>query len=177
MAEATQERAALLILVPSASVAFALAFNLGAFGVVFFDRILIVWVIATIVLGASFVSDLPPDGFWGRVVLIIPSLWLALALFDAPDQGGLIDDSLYAVAIAVTVVCLPFIAWILISAINPEFLDLSRAGKVTIVVTVIFFVMAGWALGYRNGTFLTCEDFKVSGNDLPVNCAPEPDSD
>jgi len=170
MTDPPSQRAALLILVPSASVGFSLAFNLGAFGVVFFDRILTVWVVATIVLGASLVSDLPPNGWWGRIVLIIPSLWLGLAILDAPEQGGVLDEGVYVAAMAVTVICLPFIAWILISAINPDFLELSSSGKVTIVVTVLVFAAAGWALGYRNSAFLTCDDFKISGNDLPANC-------
>ena len=41
--------------------AFTLAFNLGAFGTVFFDAIFTAWVIATIVLVGSLVSKLPPQ--------------------------------------------------------------------------------------------------------------------
>jgi hypothetical protein len=170
MATPTNERATLLILVPSASVGFALAFNLGAFGVVFFDRILAVWVMATIVLVASLVTSLPPNGWLGRIVLLIPSVWLLLAFIDSPDREGSLDDGIFVATIAVTVICLPFIAWILISAINPEFLQLPRSSKTVIVVTVLVFAIAGWALGYRNNTFLTCDDFKISGNDLPASC-------
>jgi len=171
MGNDSQQRAALLILVPSTSVGFALAFNLGAFGVVFFDRILAVWVMATVVLAMSLFTKMPPRGWLGRLVLLIPTSWLVLAFLDAPAEGGLLDKSVLAIAVAVTAICLPFIAWILISAINPDFLDLPRSTKVVIVATVLVFVGAGWALGYRNDTFLTCDDFKVSGNDLPVSCA------
>jgi hypothetical protein len=54
------ERATLLIAVPSASLAFTLAFNLGAFDTIFFDAVFTMWVIATIVLFGSMVSKLPP---------------------------------------------------------------------------------------------------------------------
>jgi len=35
----TEDRAAILITVPSASIAFMLAFNLGAFGEIFFEQV------------------------------------------------------------------------------------------------------------------------------------------
>ena len=170
------ERATLLILVPSASVGFALAFNLGAFGTVFFDRILAVWVMATIVLIASLVSDLPPNNWLGRIVLLLPTGWLILAFIDAPDQGGLVDNSVFVITVLVTVVCLPFIAWILISAINEEFTLLPNRNKMIIVAGVLAFAMIGWALGFRHPSFLTCNDFKVSGNDQPANCVKELES-
>lgn len=164
------DRATLLIVVPAASVAFALAFNLGAFGVVFFDRILTVWVMATLVLVASLLTKLPPRTWWGRLALLLPSAWLILALIDSPGDGERLDDRVFVAAIAVTLIALPFIAWVLISAINPEFFDLSGSRRSAIVVAVLVFAMVGWGLGTRNDAFLTCDDFKISGNDLPKNC-------
>jgi hypothetical protein len=55
------DRATLLITAGSATVAFTVGFNLGAFGVVFFDQLLTVWVIATVILFASIFSNIPPD--------------------------------------------------------------------------------------------------------------------
>ena len=61
------DRSTLLITVPSATIAFGVAFNLGAFDTVFFDAILAVWVTATIVLIASVISPtLPPRHWSGR---------------------------------------------------------------------------------------------------------------
>ena len=34
------------------------------------------------------------------------------------------------------------------------------------------FIIIGFAFGARNDMFLDCEDFKISGNDLPSNCVP-----
>lgn len=165
-----EDRATLLILVPAATVAFALAFNLGAFGVIFFDRILAVWVMATIVLLASLVTRLPPRSWWGRVILLLPSAWVVLAFVDSPANGERLDESVFVIAIVVTVLTLPFIAWVLISAINPEFLDLSNRNKTAVAAAVVIFAAVGWGLGARNDAFLVCDDFKISGNDLPVNC-------
>ncbi|MGB7861258.1 MAG: hypothetical protein WBM90_12235 [Acidimicrobiia bacterium] len=165
-----EDRATLLIVVPAATVAFALAFNFGAFGVIFFDRILAVWVMATIVLIASLIGRLPPRSWWGRVILLLPSAWVVLAFLDSPADGERLDESVFVVAIVVTLLTLPFIAWVLISAINPEFLNLSTRNKGAVVAAVVIFAAVGWGFGARNDAFLVCDDFKVSGNDLPANC-------
>jgi hypothetical protein len=170
----TAERATLLIAVPSASVAFTLAFNLGAFGTVFFDAIFTAWVIATLVLVGSLVSRLPPQSWWGRFVLFVPSLWfLASWIVDPAAEGGS-ARVIFALTIFITVVCLPLIAWILISAINPEFLELPNSNKAAIVAAVVLFAASGYFVGARNDIFLDCGDFKVSGNDLPSNCVSVP---
>jgi hypothetical protein len=176
LAENSNERATLLILVPSASIGFGLAFNLGAFGVVFFDRILVVWVMSTIVFIASLVSKLPPRKWWGRLALLIPTMWLVLTFLDASVSSTQLDSTLSVTAIVVTVVCLPVIAWTLISSINQEFLELPRRNRTVIVLTVLLFATAGWALGANNDRFLYCDDFQVSGNDLPSNCVQASDT-
>lgn len=164
------ERATLLIAVPSASVAFTLAFNLGAFDTIFFDAIFTVWVIATIVLVGSLVSKLPPQNWFGRFVLVVPSLWLLAAWIVDPAGKDVASQVVFASTIFITLICLPFIAWILISAINPDFLELAGSNKAAIIVAVLLITAAGYFAGARNDIFLNCEDFKVSGNDLPDNC-------
>lgn len=168
------DRAALLIAVPGATVAFGLGFNLGAFDEIFFDAILAVWVIATLVLAASFFTRLPPRHWAGRAVLLLPTLWLVMASLIDPIETSALDNAVFAVTIVITVITLPFIGWILISAINPDFVSLPRHNRAAVMTAVAVFAVAGWLLGARNDAFLTCDDFKVSGNDLPANCVPGP---
>lgn len=166
------DRAALLIAVPAALLAFWIGFNLGAFDEIFFDQVLGVWVTATVVLVASLVSKLPPRSWWGRLVLLVPTVWLiAATVIDPGDSGGAVY--LFGVTVVVTVITLPFLGWILVTAISPGFLDLPRVNKSAIVAVALLFFLGGWALGSRNDRFLTCENFKVSGADQPVNCTPE----
>lgn len=172
----TAERATLLIAVPSASVAFTLAFNLGAFGTVFFDAIFTAWVIATIVLVGSLVSKLPPRTWWGRFVLLVPSFWFVASWITDPGAEDAAASIIFGSTLFITVVCLPFIAWILISAINPEFLDLPNPNKAAIIAAVVAFAASGYFVGTRNDIFLDCGDFKVSGNDLPSNCVSVPEA-
>jgi hypothetical protein len=164
------ERATLLISVASASVAFMLAFDLGAFGEVFFDQIFTVWVTSTIVFVGSISSRLPPNSWTARLVLLIPTVWLLVAWINNPRNEGAGESALLWLALIITVVALPFVAWMLVSTINPDFRDLPRSNKLTVAVAVVVFFAAGYVAGARNDVLLTCDDFKVSGNDLPANC-------
>lgn len=168
-ATATQ-RATLLVAVGSAGLAFTVGFNLGAFGVVFFDQLLTVWVIATVVFCASLVTELPPRTWPRRLLLLLPSLWLVAAWIDNAAGGDQPDRIAFALTLAVTVVAMPFVAWILITAINTEFVELPGRNKLAVIGVVAVFVLVGYGVGARNDLLLNCDDFKVSGNDLPDNC-------
>lgn len=173
--EATpSDRASLLIAVAASSGAFAIGFNLGAFGVVFFDRLLAIWVVASIVLLASFVTDLPPRRWPGRLVLAVPSLWMVLALLSDPAGEDAASQLVFAVTLVVTLVTLPFIAWSLLSALKPDVLDLPRRHRIALAGAVVGFALVGLGIGARNDLLLTCDDFKLSGNDLPANCVSGP---
>ncbi len=166
------DRATLLITVGSASVAFTVGFNLGAFGVVFFDQLLAVWVIATIILGASIVSDLPPNTWPRRLVLLVPSLWIVAAWIDNTYSFTNDDRIVFALTVTVTMFVIPVVAWILITAINTDFAELPGRNKGIIIGTVALFIVVGFGIGARNDMILNCGDFKISGNDLPTNCVP-----
>ncbi len=164
------ERATLLIAVASSSVAFMLAFNLGAYGEVFFDQIFTVWITATIVFIASIISRLPPNGWPARLLLLLPSVWLLVAWIDNPRNEDAGESLLLILTLLITVVALPFVAWLLVATINPDFRDLPRSNKLAVGGVVVVFFVAGLFFGARNDVLLTCDDFKVSGNDLPDNC-------
>lgn len=168
------ERATLLLAVAAATGAFAIAFNFGAFDAVFFDTLLSVWVIATIVLVGSLVSSLPPRGWLGRLVLLTPTVWVVVAFVADPAGQDAIHDVLYIASLIVTLVTLPVIAWVLVVAIRPDFLELPRANRIAVLAAVGVSAVVGFGMGARNDVFLNCDDFKVSGSDLPANCTPVP---
>lgn len=174
METSTAERATLLIAVATASGAFVIGFNFGAFDVIFFDALLWIWVVATIVLLASFITTLPPRGWLGRLILLTPSVWILLAWISDPAGEDAASDALYVFTLVLTLVTLPFIAWILVSAINPDFLELPRPNRIAVVAALLVFALAGFGMGARNDLFLNCDDFKISGNDLPANCTSGP---
>jgi hypothetical protein len=164
------DRAALLITAATASFAFTIGFNLGAFGVIFFDQLLAVWVIATVVFTGSLVSSLPPRTWPRRLILLLPTLWIIAAWADNTFGLTTYDRIAFTLTVAVTIFALPFVAWILITVINADFANLPRSRKGVVIASVGVFMIIGLGIGARNDVFLNCGDFKISGNDLPANC-------
>jgi hypothetical protein len=172
METTASDRATLLITAGSASVSFAVGFNAGAFGVIFFDQLLTVWVIATVILVASLVTHLPPVTWPRRLVLLVPTLWIVAAWIDNTYTFDSSERVVFTLTVVVTLFVLPAVAWILVTAINPEFADLPSRKKGIVVAIVGLFLIIGFGFGSRNDMILNCGDFKISGNDLPANCAP-----
>jgi len=170
MEASPSDRATLLITVASASVAFTLGFNFGAFGVIFFDQLLTVWVISTIVFFASVITDIPPRTWPRRLILLTPTLWIIAAWMDNTFATTTYNRIAFTLTVGVTVFVLPVVAWILITAINTEFATLPGGRKGVVIASVGLFIIIGFAIGARNDMFLNCGDFKISGNDLPANC-------
>jgi len=167
----------LLVAVGSATVSFMVGFNFGAFDVIFFDQMLAIWVIATIVFVGSIVSDLPPSTWSRRLILLLPSLWLLAAWLDNSADIGNSERIASLLTLVVTVVAFPFVAWILVTAINTDFADLPGRNRAAVIAAVGLSLVIGFGIGARNDFLLNCDDFKISGNDLPENCvqvSPEP---
>ena len=164
------DRATLLVAAGSATVAFMVGFNFGAFDVVFFDQLLTVWVLATVVFFASLVSGLPPNTWPRRLILLLPSLWLLAAGIDNALDLGSGERFVFALTVVVTLIALPFVAWILVSAINTDFAELPSNNKLIVLAALFIALVVGFGIGARNDFLLTCDDFKISGNDLPPNC-------
>jgi hypothetical protein len=104
------------------------------------------------------------------LVLLVPSLWIIAAWIDNTFAFNNDEKVVFALTVAVTLFVLPAVAWILITAINSDFTDLPGRNKGIVIVSVGLFIIIGFAFGARNDVFLNCDDFKISGNDLPANC-------
>ncbi len=106
-------------------------------------------------------------------VLAIPTVWLVLAFFyETGSSGGAAEVAVEATLVA-SVLTIPYLLYVIGSLIRPQFFELPdarlRAGAVLVILLVLGF---GALIGWQNDRFLTCGDFRVSGNDLPENCAP-----
>ena len=162
----------------SASV-FSVAFWFGVFGVVFFENLFSIWVIATSTLLASlFVRralPLPTGLRWRRrFVLALPTLWLVL---EAVLVGMGLDDRAWAVwaiwlsMIAVAFVTMPYLVYLVVVAVVPDIDQLRQVQhRLALVSIALVIAVAGIAIGANHQLFLTCQDFKVSGSDLPSDC-------
>jgi hypothetical protein len=164
------DRATLLIAAASGTLAFTIGFDYGAFGVIFFDQLLTVWVLAMVVFVGSLFTKLPPNTWPRRLILLLPTLWVIAAVVDNAIDMASGEKFVFTVTVIVTLVAVPFVAWNLVTAINADFAELPRRNKGIAISALAFFFVLGAVLGANNDTFLTCQDFKVSGNDLPANC-------
>ncbi|MBX7435425.1 hypothetical protein JDV09_25485 [Mycobacterium sp. Y57] len=166
-----EDRATLLVAAASGAVAFAVGFNFGAFGEVFFNQAFTVWVIATVVFVGSVIADLPPHTWLRRLVLLVPWLWLLASWVSNTFDLEYVDRRVVTiVTLIVTALAIPYLGWVLVTVIYPDFANLSRRHKGAVLATIAVFLVVGVFFGANNDAVLTCDDFKVSGNDLPDNC-------
>lgn len=153
-----------------------IAFFLGVFGTIFFEKVFAIWAAATAALLASFLlpglKRKSGIGWKGRIVLAVPSMWLLVGLADNVGiQTVMHSQVLFALAIATGVIALPYMLYIAILMVTPDLLQVRSPRRVVGLVGIVFTVAAlSFAAGRGNHLFLTCQDFEVSGNDLPAHC-------
>ena len=156
-----------------------IAFWYGVFGTIFFDYLFYVWIAATAALLASlFIPQMetPPLKLpWrGRFILALPTVWLVLSTFIdveayRPDSPG--TWVLWVATLASAFLTLPYLLYVIIVAVVPD-IDRLTHTKLRVALLGILLVtgMAGFVIGKNHSLFLTCEDFKVGGHDIPANC-------
>ena len=147
------------------------AFTLGAWGELFFDQLLTVWVIS--VAGLVVVLTQPRGRpRWGRAIaLSIPSIWLALSFATATSDGDLGAVLVELLGAAVGLIGIPFTLWSICRILWPElFTELRARARVGVLATVIVIAVASFLLGAAQEYFLTCADFEISGNSHPPGC-------
>ena len=157
---------------------FPIAFWYGVFETVFFEHLFYVWVASSVALAASMlvppVDALPAFVSWrGRVVLILPTLWLLLeAATNSTASLTPFDDwLLLGLAVAVVVVTLPYLIYVVVLITVPDIERLSAPTlRCAIVGCALAAAVAGVTIGTNHRLFLTCYDFKVAGDNIPKDC-------
>jgi len=148
------------------------AFDLGAYGVIFFNQFLSLWAASTAVFLASLTAGRRARLSWARrLALLIPSLWLLLA-FALPEAGPEPwSRALFYLAIVLTLAGAPFIAALLLRVTIAGYEQIPSRRRLVAAAVVGFVAIVAFGLGQFNNRFLTCNDFIVSGNDTPPGCA------
>jgi hypothetical protein len=155
------------------------AFWYGVFGKIFFTHLLYVWVAATAALLASlFVPQMETPLLklpWrGRFILALPTVWLVLAAFIdveayRPNSPG--TWALWVATLASAFLTLPYLLYVVIVAVVPDIDRLTHTKlRVALLGIVLVMATAGFVLGKNHPRFLTCENFKIGGHDIPKNC-------
>lgn len=159
-------------------VVWEISFDLGAFQTIFFDKLFFVWTVCTVVL-LTFIflpRTMRPVRWPGVAAMVLPSVWLLLTSINqnqtVPTALQLLETG---VVVIITLLCLPYIGYVIISVSQAEVLTIQpRKLMFTLVIIALLIGLAGYLIGANNDLFLTCQDFKVSGNDLPDNCRSLP---
>lgn len=162
----------------SATVANA-TFWFGVFGRIFFTHILYIWIAATAALLASFFiprleTPLLKLPWQGRFLLALPTVWLVLAAFL--DVENYQPDSpatwvLWILTLASALLTFPYLLYVIILAVVPDIERLTHTRlRGALIGIVIVMGAAGYTLGTHHDLFLTCDNFKTGGHDIPENC-------
>ncbi len=153
------------------------AFTLGAWGTLFFDQLLTIWVAATVGLLIVCVQPRPHRHRVGKILaLLVPSLWLTLAFVLRNETDDLLVFIVDLTGIVVALIGAPFTLIVLIRIVWPDYgSGLSRGQRWMLVGALAGVMLASFVLGSNHPAFLTCEDFTISGNSEPPGCVHNSD--
>ena len=86
-----------------------------------------------------------------------------------PDSPG--TWLLWVVTLASAFLTLPYVLYVIIVAVVPDIDRLTHTKlRVALLGILLVTAIAGFVIGKNHSLFLTCEDFKVGGHDIPRNC-------
>ncbi|MEH1970308.1 MULTISPECIES: hypothetical protein [unclassified Nostoc] len=155
-----------------------LSFNLGAFKVIFFEKIFLIWVASSATLLACLLlpRNHSPIKWPGLLLMSIPTLWFILPFVpfqEISTTGALRKIVSLGLGIVVYLICLPYTLYMVFAIINQDIVQLSKKLIIKLITILLIIGYIGYFVGSHNYLFLSCFDFKVSGNDLPTNCLQE----
>jgi hypothetical protein len=147
------------------------AFTLGVYDEIFFEQLFALWAAST----AAFVVAVLLLGRRAQPAvysLLLPSLWIVLTWLIPADTTSLGDDVLLWFGVLVTLAGLPAMVAIVLVMVVPGAESVSGRDNVVAIAAVALVVVLSFAMGTQHRRLLTCEDFKISGNDQPAGCTP-----
>ena len=136
----------------------------------FFPQVLSLWAVATaaFVLVALSGSVRERVGWWA-LALLLPSVWLLLAIEFAPGSR----PELAWFGTAVTLLGAPVMVTILIGFSAPDLAeDTTWRDRGAVIAAVVVVVIVAYGIGGIQERIFTCGDFTISGNSEPPGCTP-----
>lgn len=151
-----------------------IAFNLGAYGEIFYTNIFQVVVASSILFVIVVVNDAYPAP-WNwlvRLALAAPLLWLLAAGYVAGSTSRALDRPAFVVSLVlILAVSVPLTLRLLVDLSMPE---LSQAGSRRITASILGLVVVvgaiGFVVGREHPRFLMCSDFAIAGAAEPDDC-------
>lgn len=152
-----------------------IAFNLGAYGEIFYDDIFRVVVAATILFVITLVRPAYPSPWiWVvRAALAAPMAWLLVAAWAEGSTSAALDRPIFIVWIVlILIVSVPLTLRMLIDMFMPELVAARGRKALWSIFSIVLIVGAiGFVVGRENPRFMTCADFAIAGSAEPDGCA------
>lgn len=156
----------------AALVTWDVAFNLGAFHTLFFARRhQLAVVLFVVVLGVIVLRRQVHVHWWLLLILSTPMIWVFFRLLVPRSGTNTLADRIDGAFLIAILVLYPIAFWIVLRLVAPEYFAIPNLRlKIMSVVIVLVLAALGYAVGELNYRFLSCNEFSVSGNDLPTDC-------
>ena len=165
----------IITVVSSSLVIWDLTFNLGAYGVVFFDKIFASWVTASATLLGCLLlpKSRSPVSNFGLVIMAFPTIsFFFLLVKDTVISHPILPPFIIFMSFISYGFCLPYTIFVILYLTQKDLIQLPKQLLIRLVIIIIVIGSISYLVGRYNYFFLSCSDFKVSGNDLPSNCRP-----
>lgn len=147
-----------------------ISFNLGAYGEIFFQTTLTIWIVSVAALFGCLVIRRTKEGevyatWWGMLLLMLPSLLMTRVVW-ANVMPWLVSPLEWA-----TLLSIPYIAYILVSVSAREALEIQdRRLLLWLIVGCVVLNGLCFLAGRYNAVFMTCDDFLSAGDEAPPTC-------
>jgi hypothetical protein len=147
------------------------AFTLGVYDEIFFEQLFALWAAAT---AAFLVAVLLLGRRTQPAVysLLLPSVWVLLTWLIPAETTSLGHDVLLWFGVLVTLAGLPAMVALVLVMVVPGAESVRGRDNVVAIAAVALVVALSYTMGTQHRRLLTCEDFEISGNNLPAGCTP-----
>lgn len=147
-------------------------FNLGAYHAVFYRSRHHLFVLSLVVLlGGLAMRRRAHINPWLLALFSPPLLLILLQLVLPVNHSGTAVRVIYHVLVVATLAVSPIVIWVVARLLAPNYFALpDRSTKIVVIGIVAIVALIGYAVGRLDDRFLTCEDFRVAGDDMPTNC-------
>lgn len=166
----TESGAFFMALLGLALASWPVSFTLGAYGTVFYNTVLTIWLASLAALIGVLVIRRTREGevyltWWGALLLLIPTLLMTSGLW-AQDVSWISDLLEWLLLLS-----LPYMAYLLLGVAVPEAAELhDRRLIFWLAFSFVLLNTISYLIGANNSWFFTCDDFLIAGDEAPANC-------
>lgn len=179
---ANEARAFLVAAIVIPLAIWPIAFNFGAYGVLFFRDFYKIWILTLAAFFAhAFILprvQVRKENEWRMLwswIAVISSTLVVVSWINVLDMPAWMSAIAEVLVLLYTI---PYVALVLIYVSNPEMLRLKRWDVLIALFAIIGLItLIGFLVGLYHPYFLVCEEFTISGEFVPTNCTPAKDID